>query len=190
MQRGVIEVMVDAVNEVQRAAVFDWGRNNHLARARRKVGRDFGLGLEHTRGVDHQINAHRGQWQILDPLHVGQPHTLPFNRQTIRTMRDRTRPAAMDGIEFHQQSMLIRGTRGIVDQYNLAPCTGVDQVAQGEFADPAKAVKSDACHAEILLGDQVLALSPRRSTCDCSATRLSVSNGKAAKAVMRRRRSA
>jgi hypothetical protein len=46
----------------------------------------------------------------------------------------------MNAVELHQERVLFRGADRVVQKHDLAATAGVDQVAQNEFSDAAKAV--------------------------------------------------
>ena len=92
----------------------------------------------------------------------------------------------MHRVEFHQQGMLFGIPHRIVQQHDLARSTRIDQVAQNKLSDPAKAVEGNAGHGGQSLSAECASV-PMASTCVCSAIRLRLSNGSAAKAMIRRR---
>ena len=52
----------------------------------------------------------------------------------------------MNAVKLYQQGMLFGCAYRVVDQHDVTASACVDQVAQGKFSNPAKAVQSDAGH--------------------------------------------
>ncbi len=183
--RPVIEVVVDAIDDVQRAAVLDRGGDDDLLDPGLEVGGEFGGGLEDAGAVDHDIDA--GEGQRRDRLLMGEGDGLAVQDQRVFGGGDGGAPTAVDRVEFHQQCVLCGIACGVVQEDDVAARTGVDQVTQDQFADAAKAVEGDAGHGRSAL---VGTSRPMASTRDWRERRLRPSNGSSTKAAIRRRSAA
>ena len=67
-----IEVMVHAVDKVQRAIILDRGRDDYLFHTGRKVGRKFVVCFEYAGAVDNDINPKFCQGKVFDLRVTGQ----------------------------------------------------------------------------------------------------------------------
>ena len=185
--RAVVKLMVHAIDKVQRAAVLDRGRDDDLFHPGSIIGRDLCGSFEHAGAVDHQIHAQFGQGQGFDGLFMRQPDGLAVQHQRAAAIADGRAPAAMNAVELHQERVLLSGADRVVQKHDLAATAGVDQVAQNEFSDAAKAVQGNPCHG----GQAFISVSvPMASTRDCKDMRLRLSKGNSTKAAIRRRSAA
>ena len=185
--RAVIKLMVHAINKIQRAAILDRGRHDNLPHTRSIIGRDLRGGFEDAGAVNDQIHAQFGQRQGFNGLFMRQPDGLAVQHQRAFAVADGRAPPAMNAVELHQKRVLLGGADRVVQKHDLAATAGVDQVAQNEFSNAAKAVEGNACHG----GQAFVSVSvPMASTRDCKDMRLRLSKGNSTKAAIRRRSAA
>ncbi len=174
----LINLVIDAVNNIGRIAILDRGGHDDLLDARRKVRRDLGLGLENTGAVDHNINACQGQ--VAEVARADKRQARAVDDHRIIVMVKSGVPAPMHRIEFEQMGVHGGIAHRVVDPGYVGPPR--DQRLEDQLADPPKTVDGIDRHAPCPAPCRAMS-----STAACRLTRSNVSMGSAAKAVIRLR---
>ena len=147
--RSVVQVMVHAIDDVQRPTVFYGCADHHFCYSGRIIGGDFCGGFEDTCTVNHQINAQFLEGQGFDGFLMSQADALAVQVQCAIGSGHRRAPAAMNRVELYQECVLLGITDRVVEQNDVTPRASVNKIAQDEFANPTEAVNSDTRHGSV-----------------------------------------
>ena len=176
----VIDIVIDAIDDIGRIPVFYRGRDNHFFHPRFEIGGEFCLGLEDAGAVDHHI--HPVERQRAEVVRADEGQAGAVDRHAVGVMGEIGLPASMHRVEFQQMGMHFRVAHRVVDPCNLGPL--FQQRFQGELADTAKAVDRVGGHAEV----PSLSVWPSSSSAFCSEIRSSEVSGRLVKPSIRLRR--
>ena len=174
--RGIVAVIIDAVDDIGGLRVLHRGGDDHFPDACREIGFQRRRALEGAGAVDDHIHPLQGQRGKVPCADEGQARAV--DGHAVGVVGKPGPPAAMDAVEFQQMRLHRRIAHDVIDPGNPRP--PLQQRLQRKLAHPAKTVQRVDGHA--LSPAPVCAIA---STAFCSEIRSSEAIGSAAKALIR-----